>query len=95
MTLSGDGGGPPCARAEVQAASLLRVLGRGGTGTVWLVADAQQGLFCSACYVCHGCGLSNTCEPQEARANIDCVNAFLKRQSSGSSHLGDRLKRPL
>ena len=34
-------------------------------------------------------------EPQEARANIDCVNAFLKRQSSGSSHLGDRLKRPL
>ena len=35
MTLSGDGGGPPCARAEVQAASLLRVLGRGGTGTVW------------------------------------------------------------
>ena len=126
MTLSGDGGGPPCARAEVQAASLLRVLGRGGTGTVWLVADAQhpgeqralkvvgdlssliqarraasaalgerEGLFCSACYVCHGCGLSNTCEPQEARANIDCVNAFLKRQSSGSSHLGDRLKRPL
>ena len=42
MTLSGDGGGPPCARAEVQAASLLRVLGRGGTGTVWLVADAQH-----------------------------------------------------
>ena len=44
MTLSGDGGGPPCARAEVQAASLLRVLGRGGTGTVWLVADAQHPL---------------------------------------------------
>ena len=42
MTLSGDGGGPSCARAEVQAASLLRVLGRGGTGTVWLVADAQH-----------------------------------------------------
>ena len=30
------------ARAEVQAASLLRVLGRGGTGTVWLVADAHH-----------------------------------------------------
>ena len=79
MTLSGDGGGPPCARAEVQAASLLRVLGRGGTGTVWLVADAQH--------------------PGEQRAlkvvSHDCVNAFLKRQSSGSSHLGDRLKRPL
>ena len=81
MTLSGDGGGPPCARAEVQAASLLRVLGRGGTGTVWLVADAQHPGEQRALKV--------------ARANIDCVNAFLKRQSSGSSHLGDRLKRPL
>ena len=60
-----------------------------------VVGVGREGLFCSACYVCHGCGLSNTCEPQEARANIDCVNAFLKRQSSGSSHLGDRLKRPL
>ena len=64
-------------------------------GGLKVVGVGREGLFCSACYVCHGCGLSNTCEPQEARANIDCVNAFLKRQSSGSSHLGDRLKRPL
>ena len=72
MTLSGDGGGPPCARAEVQAASLLRVLGRGGTGTVWLVADAQH--------------------PGEQRA-LKVVSQAA--ESSGSSHLGDRLKRPL
>ena len=56
----------------MQAASLLRVLGRGGTGTVWLVADAQH--------------------PGEQRA-LKVVSQAA--ESSGSSHLGDRLKRPL
>ena len=99
MRAGGGAGGvaPPRARPRRHGHRVSRVNENKYPCRICLkvVGVGREGLFCSACYVCHGCGLSNTCEPQEARANIDCVNAFLKRQSSGSSHLGDRLKRPL